>query len=704
VTAPRIETIPQELKDRAQWIVWRLVDKRNGKKPKKKPYTADASAPPFACDYTDPANWRSFDEAVAYYHSRSGYFAGIGYVFAADDPFVGGDIDHDLSTDRLPATYAEVSYSGDGTHFIARATGTYVRKTKRGELYSHSRFFAITGNVLPGHEHITEQQEAVETFYRSLGGTERSAERTVRDGTPGNGSRAELASAISEDEWAEGRNLLRTQGDRLVERAKRAAGNGTQLDLILREDFATFDRNWSCVGIYRADGTLDSSQVRAVAARGIYGRGFTFAEYTAIMSRLYAADALEKWGSKELWRQELAALWAYAGEKSPTPKIWQPTAPAARQSRRKEHSVLRGRAGNHADLVERVYQQLRDRCADEQAIVKCGELAGVIGCARETISRVIKELITAQRIKTHQLPRAGGLAVTFLGVIYSAEQAPVCAAPMPEMAIEPLAPIEETRSQTVFLPDREADHISPAPAEPVPEPQAPPADEAQPPVLLPAEPPTLAEAVKEAFDAYQERPRTVRRKGRLCRAPLTRKRIAAYVEGAYPALGFSDAELDQAVDQERRDRKLADLSTMKPSTLRAEIRAAEARADASRRQGTNAWRWWVFFASKAQQELASRPADTKRPKGGYLPCEALPNPRDVAAALQAEMWGIIDDDASRRPLPARTATVTRIDRPDPEPPILIESEPPQVGTEASLLRALFDRQAARAAPPPGGAD
>jgi putative DNA primase/helicase len=63
---------------------------------------------------------------VACYQERPDYFDGIGYMFLADDPYVGGDFDHcqeagqlsDFAQQHLPATYAEISPSGNGIKFI----------------------------------------------------------------------------------------------------------------------------------------------------------------------------------------------------------------------------------------------------------------------------------------------------------------------------------------------------------------------------------------------------------------------------------------------------------------------------------------------------------------------------------------------------------------------------------------------------------
>lgn len=191
---PNFDGIPAELQARPQWTCWRYeLDKRG--KWTKVPYIPGAV---YGASHSKPSTWRSFAAAVACYRERPDFFDGIEYCFSKDDPYVGGDQDHDLSTDRIPPTYAEISPSGEGIKFIARAAGTYGRKTKRGELYSSKRFFTITGNVLPGHEVITACQEAVEAFAASLG---TASTKAITEGTAGGGSRTELAAQIPASEW-----------------------------------------------------------------------------------------------------------------------------------------------------------------------------------------------------------------------------------------------------------------------------------------------------------------------------------------------------------------------------------------------------------------------------------------------------------------------------------------------------------------------
>lgn len=539
--APLVENIPAELKERKQFVNWRyewVVNKQGIGKWTKVPYTPGTTRKAAS---TRRSTWRSVAEALTAYQERPDFFDGIGYVFAKDDPYVGGDVDNDLSLERVPPTYAETSPSGKGTKFIARASGEYGRKTARGELYSSKRFFTITGRALPGHEQITECQADVEAFHDSLGGKERKA----RASSGGTGSRAQIAADILESEWEAGRQIARTSElNRTLARVRAAAKEGTQLAYVLRGDYAAFHEKWPHVGLYRNDGTLDTSQVRAVAAYGIKPRGFTFPEYAAVMSHLYAADALAKWGTKEAWRAELAALWS----KAPAPgyqRTAKPTPPP---------KAPRGRAGNHAALVEQVYQLLLDHKAGAEAIVTASQIAGVIYCARETVARIIAELKAAGRIATRRLPRHGGLVIAFLDVIYSDQ--PTAALPQPHAPNDApaVAALEETEYKNCVSSDRATDDHS-----------------------LPA--PTIDSLLRAALAALP-RERTNPKTGQITRWPITAARVLVWLDRIVPFYRIRRADLERVIPiklaqlrKELRNVEFARVRDLSPKALDKAIRA-----------------------------------------------------------------------------------------------------------------------------------
>ncbi len=135
------DNIPIEMQRKPQWVCW-----AKDKVPMN-PNSRTVGSP------TSPKSWGSFDEAV----DASSFFKGIGFCFTKDDPFVGIDFDHcikdgvldDWVDDLLNKldTYAEYSPSGNGLHAIIKAPVEIGKKSKTIEIYSHGRYFTVTGNV-----------------------------------------------------------------------------------------------------------------------------------------------------------------------------------------------------------------------------------------------------------------------------------------------------------------------------------------------------------------------------------------------------------------------------------------------------------------------------------------------------------------------------------------------------------------------------
>jgi hypothetical protein len=409
---PIIAGIPAELMERTQWVCWSFAwrsDTQGGGKWTKVPYTPHTTK---KARSNAASSWRSFQAALSCYQERPDFFDGIGYMFAKDDPYVGGDIDHciidgvlsDVALALLPATYAEISPSGDGVKFIGRASGDYGRKTARGELYSKTRFFTITGNVLPGHATITECQEAIDAFAVSLGATVRA----TRAGGAGSGSRAERAAAISDELWQAGRQERRTNINRLLARLRASAvsrktgKDDTQLGYLLREDYRGFHEKYPYATIVRADGSIDSSQIRAVMASNIKIRGFIFPEFVALMSYFFGAECAAKWGTKQGVQAEFATLW-FIG-RSPRADEATPPTPAP---------VKRGRGSDHGALRDHAYAVIQSYRVGVDAILTIHDLASDMHISRRAAATLLAELAANGRISKRKNGQYGGLIVSF---------------------------------------------------------------------------------------------------------------------------------------------------------------------------------------------------------------------------------------------------------------------------------------------------
>ncbi|MFB6254195.1 MAG: phage/plasmid primase, P4 family [Halobacteriaceae archaeon] len=154
--------VPAELRDRDQWLLW---DGSNDT-PRQPHWRGD-----FAISWSDPADWHSFDDAVAAADERESW--GIGYVMALDNPDVPRglygciDIDGGLTEDgtlqnwvpdidrfRNANTYIERSPSGNGIHipFVGHDIPDWWRD---GQLRDHegvdvltNKFCTFTGDQI----------------------------------------------------------------------------------------------------------------------------------------------------------------------------------------------------------------------------------------------------------------------------------------------------------------------------------------------------------------------------------------------------------------------------------------------------------------------------------------------------------------------------------------------------------------------------
>jgi putative DNA primase/helicase len=145
----KVEGIPEELRVRPQWVVWKAV----GDRPDKVPYSARSGR---RASSTDLLTWSTFQEALEAY--ENGGFAGLGFVFSSADPYAGVDIDTCVNRNgevagwaldiaRYLDSYTELSASGTGLHIIVRGDVPNRRKGDL-EIYSSKRFFTVTGHVV----------------------------------------------------------------------------------------------------------------------------------------------------------------------------------------------------------------------------------------------------------------------------------------------------------------------------------------------------------------------------------------------------------------------------------------------------------------------------------------------------------------------------------------------------------------------------
>ena len=169
-----------ELKQRRQWVVYRSEDR--GGRISKVPFQTNGRK----ASTTKPTTWTTYEvvcEAVQEKH-----FDGIGFVFTANDPFAGIDLDNCIDKEGNVADYAkkiifalesysEYSPSGNGVHIILKGQvpkGGINRKHGIDglypiEIYDRGRFFTVTENQF--HDtvsEVNERQGQLERLYSSV--------------------------------------------------------------------------------------------------------------------------------------------------------------------------------------------------------------------------------------------------------------------------------------------------------------------------------------------------------------------------------------------------------------------------------------------------------------------------------------------------------------------------------------------------------
>ena len=173
---------PAGARDSTQWVAWKYIE-RDGK-PTKSPINPHTGE--FAKS-TDASTWAAFDEAMTVC-TQDASLSGVGFVFTADDPYCGVDLDdcRDPHSGRLKdwareivehfASYTEVSPSGTGVKVFVKAAkpGRRCRKAYHDgevEIYDRDRFFTVTGQRLEqSPADIQPRQEPLNSLYRTVFG------------------------------------------------------------------------------------------------------------------------------------------------------------------------------------------------------------------------------------------------------------------------------------------------------------------------------------------------------------------------------------------------------------------------------------------------------------------------------------------------------------------------------------------------------
>lgn len=174
------QNTPAAMRERPQWLLWKLINKRGAGKPAKVPFYASGQLrgwphgkptdgvateeqPQVEQGHElDRAALVSFEEALAAFE-RAPSWAGVGYAFLPGDGLIGVDIDGavDAETGEISRrceivmamcpSYTERSVSGTGVHIILAGDTDKFKSDEIGlEVYCRSQYFTCTGDHWSG--------------------------------------------------------------------------------------------------------------------------------------------------------------------------------------------------------------------------------------------------------------------------------------------------------------------------------------------------------------------------------------------------------------------------------------------------------------------------------------------------------------------------------------------------------------------------
>ncbi len=240
-TAPaniRFGQVPVSLRETPQWVAWRYIT-RDGKQTKAPVSPHDGSL----ADSTSIKTWGTFEQAIRACRDDS-TLAGIGFVFSADDPYCGVDLDNSIdadgnvkpwATDLLVKlnSYAEVSPSRRGLKVFIRASKPSKRCRKAYhdggiEIYDRDRFFPVTGEQLKDYpSDINQRQEELNLVYATVfGGDEPGSAAIGANAGPSPLGGASASATLSDNEIIE---LARKKPRTAISSAHFGTVNGTTI-------------------------------------------------------------------------------------------------------------------------------------------------------------------------------------------------------------------------------------------------------------------------------------------------------------------------------------------------------------------------------------------------------------------------------------------------------------------------------------------
>lgn len=167
------QNIPAQMRPHVQWIAWKY-EEREGTKPTKLPVNVRNG---HLASVANPETWCEWDRALDYVTRYAANEGGLGFVFTRNDGLTGVDCDATDNAEWLARqqrivqsfqTYTEFSPSGTGVHMIAAGKVPSGRRRFGVEIYPHSRFFTMTGNVVLPYTTIEPREHHLQRLWEEM--------------------------------------------------------------------------------------------------------------------------------------------------------------------------------------------------------------------------------------------------------------------------------------------------------------------------------------------------------------------------------------------------------------------------------------------------------------------------------------------------------------------------------------------------------
>jgi putative DNA primase/helicase len=268
-----------ELMTRPQWVAWRMESR--GGRPAKVPHNPMSGG---LASTGDLRTWGTYEQARSF--STEQAMDGVGYVFSAEDPYTGIDLDKcrdpetgataDWAQEIITAlrSYTEISPSGTGVHIIVReALPSHSRRKGHIELYDSGRYFTMTGVRLKGTPlTIKARQVELDALHGHLWPAQAEPEPTRERRTP-------TATQRLTDDEVLGKALGAENGPKLARLWKRDLRaydeDHSRVDLAICRLLAFYTRDPKQMDrLFRRSGLMRSKWRRR------YGNGQTYGERT----------------------------------------------------------------------------------------------------------------------------------------------------------------------------------------------------------------------------------------------------------------------------------------------------------------------------------------------------------------------------------------------------------------------------------------